>query len=190
MNREHQAMWQERHRAAPGNPEPSLAEMMPLLPRGLALDVAAGTGRNCIALARAGIDVVAADFSTAAMRSLAAIAQRDRLAIMPVIADLENSFPFRPRAFDLIANISYLDRGLVPALKQALRRGGVLFFDTFLVNQAESGHPRDPRFLLKHYELYDLLSDMELIRYREGIVTYPDGGHAWRATALARLVNQ
>jgi tellurite methyltransferase len=187
MNREHQAMWEGRHRGAvPGDPELSLAGMLPLLPRGLALDVAAGTGRNSIALAKAGIEVVAADFSATAMRALAAIARRERLPLTPVIADLETSFPFRPRAFDLIVNISYLDRALVPALKRALRPGGMLFFDTFLINQAASGHPRDPRFLLKHYELYDLLSDMELIRYSEGIVVYPDGGRAWRAAALAR----
>ena len=41
-------------------------------------------------------------------------------------------------------------------------------------------------FLLKHYELRELLGDMELLRYREGIVTYPGDKHAWRAVALAR----
>jgi hypothetical protein len=61
-----------------------------------------------------------------------------------------------------------------------------LLFDTFLIDQAASGHPRDPRFLLKHYDLRELLGDMELMRYREGIVTYPGDKHAWRAVALAR----
>jgi hypothetical protein len=40
--------------------------------------------------------------------------------------------------------------------------------------------------MLKHYELRELLGDMELLRYREGIVTYPGDKHAWRAVALAR----
>jgi tellurite methyltransferase len=172
-----------------GDPEPSIVEMIPLMPRGLALDVAAGTGRNSIEMARNGFEIVAVDFSPTAMRSLAAAARRDRLSITMFVADLENSLPFRPGVFDAIINISYLDRDLIPALKRSLRPGGFLLFDTFLVNQAETGHPSDPRFLLKHYELYDLLSDMELIRYREGIVTYPNGGRAWRAVALARRVN-
>jgi hypothetical protein len=59
-------------------------------------------------------------------------------------------------------------------------------FDTFLIDQAEIGHPRNPDFLLKHYELREMLRGFELIRYREGLTIYPDGFHAWRASALAR----
>lgn len=191
MNHDDRTKWEERYRGAvPGDPEPSVIETLPLLPKGgLVLDIAAGTGRNSIAIARAGLRVIAADFSMTAMTSLATIANSDQMAIMPVVTDLEDSFPFRTGAFDAIVNVSYLDRGLAPTLKQALRPGGFLLFDTFLINQAESGHPRDPRFLLKHYELYDLLSDMELVRYREGIVIYSNGRRAWRAMALARRVN-
>lgn len=54
------------------------------------------------------------------------------------------------------------------------------------VSNRSGGHPRNPRFLLGHYELSGLLSDMELLRYREGIVDYGGGKRAWRATALAR----
>jgi tellurite methyltransferase len=160
--------------------------MLPLLGRGLAVDVAAGTGRNSVALARAGIRVVAADFSVNAMRILAAEARREGLPIMPVVADLEESFPFRAQSFDIVVNVSFLSRAIVPYLKEALRVGGVLLFDTFLIDQAETGHPRDPAFLLMHYELRDMLEGMELLRYREGIVAYPGDKSAWRAVALAR----
>jgi SAM-dependent methyltransferase len=117
---------------------------------------------------------------------LALVARSERLAIQPVVADLEESFPFQPQSFDVVLNISFLERALFPRLKRVLRIGGMLLFDTFLIDQAASGHPRDPRFLLGHYELRDLLSDMELIHYREGIVNYGDGRRAWRAAALAR----
>ena len=187
MSTSRRAMWDERHRgAAPGDPEPSVLEMLPLMPHGIALDVAAGTGRNAIPLARAGIKVVTADFSVTAMRTISEFARRERLPISPVVADLEETFPFRPESFDVILNVTFLDRALPSHLKTALRRGGVLLFDTFLIDQAASGHLRDPRFLLKHYELRELLADMELLRYREGIVTYPGDKHAWRAVALAR----
>ncbi len=190
MSTSQRAMWEERHRGAiPGDPEPSVLEMLPLMPQGIALDVAAGTGRNAFPLARTGIKVVTADFSETAMRAISELARRERLPIAPVVADLEETFPFRPESFDVVLNVTFLHRELVPRLKGALRRGGVLLFDTFLIDQAASGHPRDPRFLLKHYELRELLGDMELLRYREGIVTYPGDKHAWRAVALARRRN-
>jgi SAM-dependent methyltransferase len=187
MNCDRRQIWEERYRAAePGDAEPTVAEFMPLFPRGHALDVAAGNGRNSLALARAGIHVIAADLSSNAMNSLAKIARNEQVAIEPVIADLEECFPFRPESFDVVLNISFLERGLVPTLKKVLRVGGLLLFDTFLIDQAAAGHPRNPRYLLGHYELYDLLSDMELIRYREGIVDYGGSKSAWRAAALAR----
>ncbi len=187
MNRNTRAFWDERHCSSkPGAPEPSVIEFLPLLPRGRGLDVAAGKGRNALVLARAGIRMVAVDWSRNALSSLALVARDEQLAIEPIVADLEESFPFQPQSFDIVLNISFLERALFPRLRRVLRVGGILLFDTFLVDQAAGGHPRDPRFLLGHYELRDLLSDMELIRYREGIVDYGTGERAWRATALAR----
>ena len=131
----------------PATPEPFLAAMLARMPRGVALDVAAGRGRNSLALARAGMRVVAVDFSAEAMRSLAATARAERLAIWPVVANLDN-FHLKDESLDAIVNINFLDRALFPKFERALRPGGVLIADTFLVNQAAIGHPRDPRFLL------------------------------------------
>ncbi len=187
MNQEERAKWEERHRdTAPGAPEPSLVELLPLIPRGLTLDVAAGSGRHAIAMAKAGHHVIAADFSAIAMRQLHAMARAEQLTIAPIVADCEHTLPFRPGCFDCVVNISFLDRALVPRLKELLRIGGMLFFDTFLVDQAALGHPRDPRFLLQHDELRAMLAEMELISYREGLVYYSPEKRAWRATALAR----
>ena len=111
------------------------------------------------------------------------------LAITPLLVDLEQGFPFRPNSFDSIVNVSYLDRDLLPLLKTALRPGGALLFDTYLIDEADEaghGHLRNSSFTLNHYELRALLSNLELIRYREGLVAYPNGKRAWRAMALAR----
>jgi SAM-dependent methyltransferase len=190
MNRERRAKWEERHRGAtPGDTEPSVIEMIPRLPPGIALDIAAGTGRNSIALARAGWQVVAVDFSRPGLQGLAEISRYGKLPISTVFADLEESFPFRQNSFDVILNVSYLDRALVPQLKFALRPGGVILFDTYLIDEADEaghGHLRNNRFTLDHYELRMLLAGLELMRYREGLVVYPNGKRAWRATALAR----
>jgi tellurite methyltransferase len=187
MSRERQAYWDDRYReGTPGVPEPSVVELIPLLPKGLALDIAAGLGRNAIAIAEAGLRVIAADYSAPALRGLHRIARERGLAIRPVLADIEATFPFRSSSFDVVVNVSFLNRALVPQLIGELRPGGMLLFDTFLVDQAEQGHPRDLAFLLRHYELREMLASMELLRYREGIVAYPSGKSAWRATALAR----
>lgn len=181
--------WDERYRAgaAPEAPEPWVVEMMPLLPRGgLALDVAAGAGRHSLLLARAGFNVVAIDYAEAGLRVMQAVARAERLAVWPVVADLCAFAPPSAR-FDLVLNVSFLDRALLPRLAASLKPGGVLLIDTFLIDQATLGHPRNPDFLLKHYELRDTLeaAALEIARYREGITVYPGGKGAWRAGALA-----
>lgn len=180
------SVWEERYRtdATARAPEPWVSEMLGLLPRGLTLDIAAGTGRHSLLLSRAGFKVIAVDYAQAGLRALQTIARVERLAVWPVAADL-GTFPLPQARFDTILNVNFLDRGLVPRLIRALRPGGALLFDSFLIDQATIGHPRNSAFLLRHYELREMLKDMEIMRYREGIVVYPDGKCTWRAGALA-----
>jgi len=122
MSEANRAEWDDRHRGKPaGEAEPFLAAMLPRIPRGVALDVAAGRGRNALALARAGLKVVAVDFSAEAMRLLAATARAARLAIWPVVANLD-SFHLRDESFDAIVNINFLDRALFPNFVRAPAR--------------------------------------------------------------------
>ncbi len=187
MNTGEPYCWDERHCGKPpGAAEPFLTEMLPLLPaRGRVLDVAAGRGRNALALARAGFRVVAADLSRVGLGILGAALAKERLPVWPVVVDFGH-FPFRAGSFDAIVNLNFLNRALFAEFPRALKPGGVIVVDTFLVDQAEISAPRDPRFLLGHYELRELLSELELLRYREGIVACPDGTRAWRAGAVAR----
>jgi tellurite methyltransferase len=165
-------------------PEPFLAEMIARMPRGIALDVAAGRGRNALAMARAGIRVVAVDWSADAMLALGAAARSERLAVWPVVANLD-SFHLKDETFDAIVNINFLDRAMFPHFSRALRPGGVLIAETFLVDQAGIGHPSNPRFLLAHGELRELVAGLEVEQYREGLVNYPDGARAFRASVVA-----
>ena len=178
--------WDERHRGQPpGEAEPFLAAMLARIPRGVVLDVAAGRGRNALALARAGMQVLAVDLSTEAMRILAAAARSARLGIWPVAANLD-SFHLKDESFDAIVNINFLDRALFPKFTRALRPGGILIADTFLIDQAAIAHPRDPRFLLDHGELRALAGGLEIEEYREGLTAYPGGERAFRASMVAR----
>jgi SAM-dependent methyltransferase len=190
MSEAHRADWDARHRGRPGGEaEPFLAAMLARIPRGLALDVAAGRGRNAIVMARAGLAVVAVDFSADAMRTLAATAHAARLAVWPVVANLD-SFHLKDESFDAIVNINFLDRALFPKFGRALRPGGVLIAETFLVDQAAIGHPRDPRFLLDHGELRSLAGGLEVEEYREGVTIYPNGDRAFRASMVARRMKE
>ncbi len=185
MTKSEDVAWEEHHRGrAVGEPEPFVAEMIAFMPRGVALDVAAGRGRNTLALARAGLKVVAIDSSPTAIRMLAGAARAAGLPVLAVVADVAG-FPIRQQSVDVVINVNFLDRTLIPRLRDALKIGGVLLLDTFLVDQAAIGPPRNSAYLLGHYELRDLLGDMELVRYREGITVYPEGARAWRASALA-----
>src|ERR1035437_7823159 len=135
MSETRRADWGESHRGQPpGEAAPFLAAVLKRIPHGVALDVAAGRGRNALALARAGMQVVAVDLSAEAMRSLAATARTARLAIWPVVANLDN-FHLKDESFDVIVNINFLDRALFPKFVRALRPGGILIAETFLVDQ-------------------------------------------------------
>jgi tellurite methyltransferase len=67
----------------------------------------------------------------------------------------------------------YLHRPLVPFIKKALVKGGVLIYETFTVDQRRFGKPHNPRFLLKPGELLDWFEDWKVIHYSEGIVGQP-----------------
>lgn len=187
MSDEARARWEQRHRGrdAGGRAEPWVRETLARLPRqGVALDVAAGRGRHSIALAEHGLTVVAIDYSQEAMRALTKVVHERNLPIWPVVADLDN-FSVRNQSLDLIVNVNYLDRGLFPEFNRALKPGGSLMVDTFLIDQLALGHPSSPDFMFQHRELEKLLADFEIRDYHEGRRDYPDGSHAWRASALA-----
>lgn len=188
MSLERRKFWDDRHKASAENasPEPFVVEMLPRMrAAGRVLDIAAGLGRHSVALAQAGMEVVAVDYSELAMAALMASARERRLNIRAVVADLEaQPLPFRPASFDTVLNVNFLDRKLIGFLKQTLRPGGVLLFATFLTRQAEIGEPKNPRFLLRTGELWELMGGLDVTVYREGLLTYPSGKQAWRGSAL------
>ncbi len=136
-------------------------------------------------MAHADIRVIAIDQSIDAARELRQAALEQKLPIWPVVGDVER-IPFGTPHFDAIVNINFLDRALFPKFIAALKPGGVLIADTFLVEQASIGHPRNPAFLLQRGELRELMQGLKLEVSREGLIEYPDGKRAWRSGALGR----
>jgi SAM-dependent methyltransferase len=141
-----------------------------LLPEaGDALDLACGSGRNAIWLAEQGFRTVAVDRDAAAIETLNQEAARRGLSIRGQVFDLESGEVFlEPDTFDLIAVVHYLHRPLFPALVRAIRRGGVLAYETFTRAQAARGKPTNPAFLLEPGELVSLVRPLTLLASREG----------------------
>ena len=180
--------WEQRYdaRDAGGTRPPSrfVVEHCGELPRGRALDVASGDGRHACYLARRGWRVDAIDFARAGLAQLVAVARLDGLAVAALQADLE-TFPLPRRRYDLVVNVRYLQRNLLAALKRALVPGGTIVFETFLRDQQQLGHPKNPAFLLERGELADRFRDFDLLAYREGY-SETESGPAFLAQMVAR----
>jgi tellurite methyltransferase len=151
-------------------PASFLVENASLLVPGRTLDIACGSGRNAAFLAAAGHRVIAIDVARAALRT----ARRRVSPIDVAQIDLDDA-AFRPRSLDNVIMIDFLDRRLFGPIVEWLRPGGVLLVDTFLIDQREVGHPRNPAFLLEHGELRERFAAERILRYREGPVTEASG---------------
>jgi tellurite methyltransferase len=151
---------------------------------GRALDVASGAGRNAFFLAAKGFAVTAVDISQVGLNQGARRAAERSLSISWQQADLENCrLPAGP--YNLIVNINYLQRSLVPHIKSALAPGGYIVFETYLIDQQTIGHPKNPDYLLAHNELLNYFRDLRILYYREGKFT--DGPEpSFRAGILAQ----
>jgi tellurite methyltransferase len=168
----------------PSAPSPFVLTHLAEGPPGRALDVASGTGRHALAMARAGRRVEAIDRDPGRCAALAARARGERLPVAVACADLEQ-MPLAPRRYAVVVNTLYLDRTLVPGLVRALVPGGLLLFETFTAEQLATGHPRNPAFVLAPGELLRLAAGLHVIEYREGPVAR-DGGTVHLASLAAR----
>jgi len=151
-------------------PSSWLIENADILPRGgSALDLACGRGRHALLLASAGYSVTAIDNDAVAMTALREDATALNLPLTTSQLDLETgAVDLGTHAYDLILVIHYLHRPLFPAIVRALKPGGLLLYETFTVDQAAHGHPRNPEFLLQHGELASLVAPLKSVRARDG----------------------
>ena len=86
------------------------------------------------------------------------------------VADLEGSYRIQNNTYDVIICFNYLQRSLILQIKDGLRPGGMVVYETFIIDQAQFGRPRNPDYLLKYNELLDMFRDFRCLRYREGII--------------------
>lgn len=195
MSTDDRIRWDRQHGSS-RNPEPPSAFLRMILENdawpalsGNALDIACGKGRNAIYLAQRGFAVTALDISAVALAEGRRRARQQDLLIDWHRCDLESSAPaFAAGDFDLIINFKYLQRALIRPMQQALKPGGHLIFETYLIDQAAVGHPKNPDYLLRHNELLECFDGYRVLFYREG--KFADGGtEAFRAAIFAQRIN-
>ena len=157
------------------------------IPPGRALDIACGSGRSAIFLAEKGFEVTAVDISPVGLEFGARVAKERALSITWRQVDLD-SIQLPAGTYDLIVNINYLQRALMPQIKSALKRGGFVVFETYLIDQQTIGHPRNPDYLLAHNELLEHFRDFRVLYYREGKFA-EDGESSFRAGIFAQKLD-
>ena len=146
-----------------------LVEHRALLKTGRALDLAAGQGRNALYLVREGFEVEGWDRDEQGLDALSAKARACGLSIRTRVVDLEREPSIPVETFDLVVVFYYLQRDLIPSIIQSLRPGGIVVYETFLIdNHVRFNHPRHREFSLEHNELLSLFSKLRILAYREG----------------------
>ena len=178
------AAWDARYAGADlvwsAGPNVWVRELCGSWPPGLALDVAAGEGRNALWLVEHGWTVVAADFSPVGVQRMTEIADRrlgeQRSAFRALVADATQPAPHPADSgsaatgaagYDLVL-ISYLHlpreqwRAALAAAVDACEPGGaVLVIAHALRNLTEGvGGPQDPAILLDPEAVVDTAADL------------------------------
>ncbi len=170
---------------------PFLVDHLSRLPHGTVLDVATGRGRHALYLASKGFPVHGIDRDTDALHELLAQAQEAGLSsITTESIDLEVNPQHPPdlgtTMYDVILVFFYLYRPIFPQLIKALKSGGVIMYETFLLdNHIHRQHPRRTEFCLETNELLTLLQGLRILHYDEGDHAGPSG-RAFTARILAR----
>jgi tellurite methyltransferase len=159
------ARWDERYRAgtlADERPNAWLVGAAGWLPEvGAALDLACGEGQALVWLAERGLRGTGIDISGVGLVRARALAEArgvaDRVAL--VAADLEG---WRPEAqWDVVLCLLYLDRALVPAIRSAVRPGGLAVVQLLAGDAGRA-------FRVERGELLRWFVDWEVLRYEEG----------------------
>ncbi|MCG9697628.1 class I SAM-dependent methyltransferase [Shewanella sp. Isolate11] len=140
------------------------------------LDLACGSGRNGLYLAETGAQVTFIDRDLSRLEPIPA-------NCLQLCVDLETDTPalevakaeyLAANQYDLILVFNYLHRPLFEQIKQAIKPGGFIVYETFINEQALHGRPKNPHFLLKPKELLQQFEQFAPLHYFEGNVGCED----------------
>lgn len=194
--------WNDRYAAAdlvygdaPNDFLASLAGRFP--PRGRALDLGSGEGRNALFLAAHGLDVTAVDQSTVGLQKAERLARLRGLSLHTQAVDLAG-FTAPPASFDIISSIfvhlpTPLRASLHARVRGWLRPGGLFILEAYAPDQIarDTGGPKDPALLASLDTLIGELHGLT-IEHRAALVRHVSEGpfHTGDASVVQVLAHQ
>lgn len=142
--------------------------------QGAVLDLACGSGRNGLYLARLGIPVVFADQDEDKLSEIEQIIQAEQLPAKTWLVDFETGAPLAGKTFGAVIVFRYLHRPLFEALKSSTVSSGVVIYETFNLGQRAYGRPHNPDFLLRENELLEQFEGWQILHQFEGVIREPE----------------
>ena len=162
------AKWADGEYDARMEPSELLVAWVPRISKGRALDLACGNGRNVIYLAEQGFTVDAVDIAAPALELVRDTARKRGLNLNLEEADLDEYVP-SPQTYDLIATSFFINRNLIPRVKDALKPGGFVLHEHHFVTDYDVDGPQNLQFRLRPNELLHLFTDFRVRFYWEGL---------------------
>jgi len=148
--------------------------------------LACGKGQNGLYLVERNIETIFADINSEPLKNLQTqsnVNQEDCwLADFESTTSIDVSKLSKMQLQGMIV-FRYLHRPLFDAIKQAVKPGGYVIYETFTEDNKQFGRPHRGQFLLKKNELKTIFNDWEILFYFEGVKNNPD-------RAIAQIVCQ
>ncbi len=174
--------WASRNYVIDIEPRVTLSEWIETIPAGRVLDIACGDGRNSLYLAQNGFVVDAIDISIAALKLVQRGAMDRGTHVNLILADLDN-YVVPQATYDLITCSFYLNRELIPSIKNGVKPGGFVIYEQHYVPYGTGLDDGNIGFKLRAGELPVLFQDMEIKFFSEGNLQELDD-----EASIARLV--
>jgi len=139
-------------------------------PRGRALDLACGCGREAVWLALAGYEVEAIDALPDALERAEDLARRSGARLTTIRQDLKRSPALPPARYDLVTVLRFLHRPLLPAIRESVAPGGFVVYEAFHRRDAAKGRRRlKDDHTLEDGELAAAFAGCEALIARDGV---------------------
>ncbi|MDE0309819.1 MAG: class I SAM-dependent methyltransferase [Acidiferrobacterales bacterium] len=144
-------------------PDPLLVEYSDRFePAHTVIDLACGTGRNAVFVAKLGCFTVALDCSREALRRCKTLAQESDVQIHAIAADL-NETRLATESTDAIVCFNYLNLELAENMQAALRPGGLLIMKTFNQNFLNINPRFNSDYVLKPGSLKTAFNQLRIV---------------------------
>ncbi|WP_298940015.1 tellurite resistance protein [uncultured Psychromonas sp.] len=154
--------------------------------KGVVLDLACGRGQNGLLLKAQNIELVFADLQQQHLSTLHKDFNIDNSALWQADFESESSLDAQKLAQMQLQGIlvfRYLHRPLFDSIKQAIKPGGIVIYETFTIENRQFGRPNRADFLLELGELKTVFKEWDILFYFEGIKENPD-------RAIAQIICQ